>query len=650
MLAVSDAWKATIRDSFRQPAYLKYIVSSPDPSLGYVILASAATNTLAPSTDDKLFNRANSEINLATFEQNYWKLDGSFQLPPESPTTINTLGWWGTEFSDTINSSLVTSSFELDMDTNSFINAPNILIAFYEGYAVDFTVTYKTSGSPLVAYTITGNTNQLWQANYPFVLTNSYNQIVINITKWSLPGRHPRVLYISLGLKKEFHFGSSLILTSEEKKSVSYLSAKLPSLTTTFTIDNREKLLDILSVEPDLTSGELVEQWWGYQVNPAVIEWISSGKYFLDSWSVDSNALTATLSASSVLSLATERYYGISGYYYDWVISDMLLDLKLPKINGHDPWDDNALYLLFSCLTTVAPIPVIECNQILQYIAEATCCVLDTDPSTGWIRFRTISSTLVYPTYLLTPPTLLIPSTLLTPSITVDVEKSKPQVTLDPEISQIVVKVSTYATDTSMSEIAKYAVTATVDTLDDYSDYYFDTNIDSRFENVIISLKNVSPAGTLTIEYESIYNHKLSVYLTGALGSTADLVLEGHIVVQNQTDYIIYTNLDCTSGQPFVIDNPLITDIVTAQKVGDFALAYLQNRALLTIDYNGDPSIEPMDIYAVDIDPGDPFSDPVHPVPPIAMTTMITDTDIKYSGAWDGTISGRKVVLPLWVI
>ena len=128
------------------------------------------------------------EKKLATLEQNYFLLDGSFELPDE--TDNGEVGWWSGEISDSNGAINQVLEFNFTEPQSSI----GFTIAFDEKanqYATDFKIEVFDPSDSLVSEDIVvGNTLNRYISEMP---VDGYKRVKITFTKTSQPFRRIRV-------------------------------------------------------------------------------------------------------------------------------------------------------------------------------------------------------------------------------------------------------------------------------------------------------------------------------------------------------------------------------------------------------------------------------------------------------------------------
>ncbi|WP_340391926.1 hypothetical protein [Paenibacillus sp. FSL E2-0190] len=292
----------------------------------------------------------------ATFEKDYWRLDGTFCLPPkksEAAADGLELGWWSNTLSDANGAftpaQVVTSTFTNDHST------AGITIAFdpaTDEYAADFDIDVFNGVNTVIDHlSVTGNTKNLYVYRRGL---DKYRKIVITIRKWAKPYRRARITEIDFGLV-EVYTGEKLIkMNLIEEMNVT--GDTIPANELKFTVDNTDREFNILNPEgfyKYLNKRQEVNASIGVEIAPDVFEYIDIKKYYLTDWQSNEGALTTTFTARDALEMLDQYEYnttytgtlyglasdvltkaGITGYYLDPVLQDIPTTGFPAKINS----------------------------------------------------------------------------------------------------------------------------------------------------------------------------------------------------------------------------------------------------------------------------------------------------------------------------
>lgn len=246
----------------------------------------------------------------ATFERDYWKLDGSFHIPPvpeEAPESE--LGWWSEDIS---NSEGVFTPYQvLEFLFSEEHNSMGLTITFdvlANEYASEFDIdVYRIDDSPIWHESVVGNT----KATYVMIHgLDNYGKIVITIKKWAKPYRRCRITEVDFGVIMDYEGDKLINLNVIEEMNVA--GDTLPINEVKFTIDNSNREFNILNPEGFyrfLKERQEIYFSIGVEIAEDIFEFIGFKKFYLTDWQSDEGALTSTFTARSILEIADQKEY-----------------------------------------------------------------------------------------------------------------------------------------------------------------------------------------------------------------------------------------------------------------------------------------------------------------------------------------------------
>jgi len=293
----------------------------------YLDNSSAASSEAEISRKGQLTNKArNMSHKYATFEKDYWKLDGSFYIPPRPEEDESELGWWSETISD--ETGVFAPSQIVEFTFIEEHNSMGLTISFdslAREYASDFSIfAYRSDGSLIKRVTVTGNSNTMyvWKEGL-----DNYQKIVISINKWIKPFRRARVTEVDFGIVQEYEGDKLIKVNVVEEMNV--VGDTLPSNEVKFTIDNSDREFNILNPQGYyrfLKDRQEVNLSIGVETAEEIFEYMDFKKYYLTDWQSDEGALTTTFTARDVFEILDQKEYAtsISGTLYD-LAEDVLI-------------------------------------------------------------------------------------------------------------------------------------------------------------------------------------------------------------------------------------------------------------------------------------------------------------------------------------
>lgn len=278
--------------------------------------ATVASSSQAPiSRLEQILNRKRSMTHsYATFEPNYFKLDGSMKLPPRTyeEGSSDELGFW--------------SAFLCDED-GVFSSDPQVTVFFGEAhntlgltinfdpinneYPTDFTiqvVAYE-GGAVLLNQGFAGNNSPVFQLVKGL---DGVGSITIIIRKWAKGNRRARIAEIDFGIIQEYT-GADLI-NFDVVEEMDLIGSTVPSNELHFTLNNQYRLFNILN--PDgiyrfILPKQQIRAYMGLRIGEGEndFEFVSLGKYYLTEWQTDEGALTTSFTARDIFDQLGKMQY-----------------------------------------------------------------------------------------------------------------------------------------------------------------------------------------------------------------------------------------------------------------------------------------------------------------------------------------------------
>jgi hypothetical protein len=391
-----------------------------------------STDTTAETTISNKAQLANkvrdASYNLATWETNRFRLDGSFSFPDDTIANNGEMGFVsdGLCGADGVFAVYPTIAFTFG-GTHSSAGVTITFDPFNNEYAADFDVTaYDATGAVIQTISVVGNTKAIVD---PLGQLSNYKKIEIIIKKWCLGDRRARVLEVDFGIIKVYTDDSLISMGLIEEMDPT--TATLPSPEFDFTIDNSDRLFNILNPTgfyKYLQERQKIYAELGVDIGGGVIEYVPLGKYLLSEWKSDEGALTASFTARTNLDL-------MANFDYENLVASSKslyqLAVDIFAICGITNYSIDAA---LQNITTNSMAKKTTCKQVLQMIAiagNANIFVSRDDVIT-----------------LKCPPS---PLGIAVDTITLDEMYDEPQIKLDPTVKSVEV---TYWSDLSTSAVA----------------------------------------------------------------------------------------------------------------------------------------------------------------------------------------------------
>lgn len=325
---------------------------------------SIVTGEAPISRKDQLTNKVRIMTHkYATFERDYFKLDGSFYIPPLPDEDESELGWWGEDISDS--EGIFTPYQVLEFNFTEEHNSMGLTITFdpvSKEWASDFDINvYQLDGTLVHSESVVGNNSPMYVMIHGL---DNYRKIVITIKKWAKPYRRCRITEVDFGVIKEYQNDKLIKASIIEEMNV--VGDTIPINEVKFTIDNSNREFNILN--PDgfyrfLKERQEVAISLGVELAEDEFEYIDFLKYYLYDWQSDEGALTSTFVARNIFELLEQYEYTGTGTtnLYD-LAEDILVGSGVEKY-----YIDEALMEI----ETQGFIEKLAARQALQYIGIA---------------------------------------------------------------------------------------------------------------------------------------------------------------------------------------------------------------------------------------------------------------------------------------
>lgn len=536
-------------------------------------LAKAQSVTVNKSSSltpvSSIFNSKANYKGVATVEAIYWKADGSQYLPSRVVAENPDIPWMSD--SDAFNSDnpieiVITYehptqinriSIDWDIFTNSWPTNASLVGKDSNGETVlNLDISSKNSSISLQGFVATVKT------------------IHITIREWSVPGWRARIGYYEAimcygnnGIPSEVNnlfdptlqFGYSKYLTKRQRIRVKY--------------------------GLDTYSGETL--------------WLPEQIRYLDSWTIPTDAAQVDFLATTQLAFLTPEYqkgkYNPSGATFYALALEVLQNSNVIKESASDiPW---YITPTLKNLSTVAPLPKMSENALLQLIAGASGCILGTEPTTGQIT--------------------ILPEALDSGYIISEREQLQiPSVSLEAPLRSVSVKMYNYTVDTASSEMFNGTIKlkGTQRISVQYSEGSCATNCTAQISGA-------------TVKSQVFYGYSAVFELVAPNAETlVTIVITGYKVSSSSVQVTTFLDNSIESGRDIVIDNCLVTNMDTLNTVATKAYEYYRRRNTVSTEYLGFPDLKAGDTGSI-------YSQYLNE------HGYITEHSFKYNGAFSGQVT-----------
>lgn len=336
------------------------------------VTAAGDVNDIATTPESILSNKQQlinknreQSYNLATWESDRFKLDGSFSFADDNIVNNKEMGFCSNELcgQDGLFNPYPTLTFIFNSDHSSMgltitFDVPN------NEYATDFKVTaYDSNDNVIDTVDVTNNT--LVQA-VPIGQLYKYRKVVVIIKKWCKPYRRARIVEVDFGVVRVYQDNNLIKMSLIEELDIT--TSKLPSPEFKFTVDNVNREFNILNpvgFYKFLQQRQQVIAELGVDTG-GTTEYVQLGNYLLWDWTSDEGSLTASFTARTNLDLMTGFDYENLVAKINYTLYQMAVDVfALCGITNYEI--DTSL----QSIQTSALVKKTNCRNVLQMIAIA---------------------------------------------------------------------------------------------------------------------------------------------------------------------------------------------------------------------------------------------------------------------------------------
>ena len=364
MYEVSDAYKESMKNPIRNPSYMKVSLGVVNDSAQSQAVLSNQTQYAGFSDLDGVFTQKEALSQYATYENNFWVLDGSMRFLPDAASQYEPYG--------IVSKNLFSSSFSVKMTFKEKVDIAGLTIKFTGNHPSKFSVI-----------TSDGTTKTYSNSSLEFVTDDRFDNttsLEIKVTSMSATSNRVRIESILFG--NAIVFTGEEILNAESTSTMSQINEDLPEINFNLTIDNNDKRFDYdnkSSIINYLRTGQDVVVQMGYELDDETIEWMPLHTLKLSEWSASDEE--ASITAVDVL-----QQFGDGDYYRgDWhakgitlyalanyVIADAIGTYSIPQ-------DKFSIDKYLQSVEVRNPLPVVSHKEALQMIANAGRCILTVD-------------------------------------------------------------------------------------------------------------------------------------------------------------------------------------------------------------------------------------------------------------------------------
>lgn len=360
MYNVSQAYKESMRHPVINHSYMKVMLGLINQEAQMSAQVENQSQYTVYSEFPTLFTKNDIGNMYATYEQDFWKADGSMYFLPKSTTNYRKNGL--------ITEDLFTSNLLIEFAFGyGASDIRGLTIQFGHNYPTQFTVI--TSDDTEYQFE---NNSEKFETEQVFENTDS---LTLRIEAMNVPNNRVRIYYVKFGLGLEYD--NEWIMSADSSSVLSAINESLPEINFSVTLRNDDQRFNVDNPSSEinfLETGQEMSVLYGYELNDGNIEWMQLHTLLVSEWSADDSQ--ATIKAVDRFKYMSEKYY--KGIYYDNGIS--LYDLA--ELVLEDAGIERKDYYLDSYLKNVIihnPLPNSTHKEVLQIIANAGRCIMDYD-------------------------------------------------------------------------------------------------------------------------------------------------------------------------------------------------------------------------------------------------------------------------------
>ena len=360
MYNVSQAYKESMKQPVINHSYMKVMLGLINQEAQMSAQVENQSQYTAYSEFPTLFTKNDIGNMYASYEQDFWKADGSMYFLPRSPTNYRQNGL--------ITEDLLTSNLLIEFSFGyGASDIRGLTVQFGHNYPTQFTVI--TSDGTEFQFE---NDSNKFETEQVFENTDS---LTLRIEAMNVPNNRVRIYYVKFGLGLEYD--NEWIMSANSSSVLSAINEDLPEVNFSVTLKNDDQRFNVDNPSSEinfLESGQNLSVSYGYELDDGNIEWMQLHSLRVSEWSA--NDTQATIKAVDRFKYMSDSYY--KGVYYEDGIS--LYDLA--ELVLVDAGIEGADYYLDSYLKKVIvhnPLPNVTHKEALQIIANAGRCIMDYD-------------------------------------------------------------------------------------------------------------------------------------------------------------------------------------------------------------------------------------------------------------------------------
>lgn len=298
----------------------------------------------------------------ATFERDFFILDGTFELFPDSPALEN-FGLWSLSMSD-VNGSF-TAPVVLTIDFTENHSSLGLTFTFHEAtndYCNSLNVKWYDLSDVLISEkNFTPNRPVYFADN----MVENYQRIVITFNSTNTPFRYLKLSQLEFGQIKIFD--SSDLISANILEEIDPISARVSINTLDFTMHSKNSEFSIINPTGIYTLLQQRQPLTAYEYLDGIKK--NMGTFYLDDWQNDTES-TITMKAIDIVGVIDGTDF--KGGIYSGVTAGTIIEAIMTSADAKYELDSNLASISLS-----GHIPICTHREALQQVAFAIGAIVD---------------------------------------------------------------------------------------------------------------------------------------------------------------------------------------------------------------------------------------------------------------------------------
>lgn len=609
MIQVSNAFKENINKKVREIDGIAELVvnggyfQAKENELGGMNIE--ATNKAVITNLDSITDINSTYYRYASFENNYFILDGSLILPNKNYKNKNT-GYISSSIGGT---GTITITTNLVLMLTRYEGIKNITIYFDDGYATDFsveidgyyegqdsygqwfkkTITYTynyTDNNKMVITTDESIIPSYVQENGVNYKYNCIQQVRIGVTNWNNSEQRIRIRQINVG-ETVLYYGNELIeIDVEEETSLDNTSVPNNECSIKISnIDNRYDITDKNSILNRLNKKSFLRMQIGVLIDGAV-EYVDVGSYRYSSYTDNRDKTITLIGTGSVEDYSSEKQF--------------LLEYGDPNVTTSEVF--NSMLSASSGYNNVGYNGIVELNKSnfetkreqLQALAVFSSSIVKQNRNIAYKTNKAIVS-------------MIKKSDEIVKTISLDDQLSFPKIIKNNKIKKITINCQNKGnlrsdTKTFVDDVFQVTPYIMYDTQTYQANVYIKNTNSIDLSSIIVYKKDLGTGIETQVTNFVLYNSETYPRVQITDLTTSDNV--GIRVIGKEydttTSSFVYENTNIEDGEAIDMTNNLLTNEYHRRRIVNNIFNNEKDYEF-EIQYNGDPSLEVGDTILIEV-------------------------------------------------